>query len=86
MLGALGCLTPEILAANGVPFGDAAVWFKAGASIFSEDGLNYLGNPNLGEWRGHAFCLGRVGHLRQAGAVGGVYSSGAGRHSTCCMW
>eukprot|EP00884_Botryococcus_braunii_P018434 jgi/Botrbrau1/5274/Bobra.0172s0129.4 len=42
MLGALGCIVPELLPSTGnVP------WFEAGATIFGPKGIQYLGIPGL---------------------------------------
>ncbi|KAK3238494.1 hypothetical protein CYMTET_20763 [Cymbomonas tetramitiformis] len=42
MLGVVGCITPEALDVT-----DNVPWFKAGATIFADGGLDYLGSPNL---------------------------------------
>lgn len=41
MVGALGCIVPEVLPQTKIE------WFKAGGLIFQEGGLDYLGEPSL---------------------------------------
>merc|ERR1719217_919610 len=47
MIGSIGCITPEIIAKYGGVAINEPVWFKAGAQMFSEGGIDYIGNPNI---------------------------------------
>jgi len=73
MLGALGSIAPELSPTNEVP------WFKAGAQIFAEDGLNYLGQPSLIHAQSivatliaEVLLMGAVEAFRYNGSGGGV--------------
>ena len=43
MLGALGCIVPELDQSGSAQ----PVWFKAGTQIFADGGLDYLNIPQL---------------------------------------
>ena len=47
MLGTLGCWNPELLAEYAGVQIDEPEWLQAGAHVFPEGGLDYIGSSNL---------------------------------------
>jgi hypothetical protein len=81
MLGALGCITTELIGKSNPDFPAGGVWFKVGAEIFKEDGLNYLGNPNLIHAQSILATL--AVQVRAAGGGWGLVAWGRARAGPC---
>ncbi|KAG7669258.1 hypothetical protein Ndes2526B_g05558 [Nannochloris sp. 'desiccata'] len=71
MLGALGCIVPEWSSNTG-----NIEWFNAGAKIFSDEGIQYLGIPGI--INAHSIIATLIVQVILMGAIEGYRNNGGG--------